>query len=311
MPTQRNSSKSQTAAGLRILWRPKVWAGLVLLVLVGTAGHFAWQRFAPLIGRHPQYQITAERIQITPPPPWIRTDVKAEVVQNAGLAGSLSLLDDGDRMQQRIRDAFSFHPWVAAVKRVRVDLPASLEVELEYRRPLAVIESATDDGLAYLPIDAEGVRLPDADFSAVERRLLPRIAGVTGRPAVGAAWNDPRVVEGARLVGELADVWNKLRLVEIVPSPHPQVRGDVRFHTFEITTSGGTRIVWGAALGSEKDAAESPFEVKRQRLLDYAAEHGPLDSIDGPAMVDVRNELVVVPRTARRSSNDDATLNAK
>jgi hypothetical protein len=292
MPTQRNSSKSQTAAGLRILWRPKVWAGLVLLVLVGTAGHFAWQRFAPLIGRHPQYQITAERIQITPPPPWIRTDVKAEVVQNAGLAGSLSLLDDGDRMQQRIRDAFSFHPWVAAVKRVRVDLPASLEVELEYRRPLAVIESATDDGLAYLPIDAEGVRLPDADFSAVERRLLPRIAGVTGRPAVGAAWNDPRVVEGARLVGELADVWNKLRLVEI-------------------TTSGGTRIVWGAALGSEKDAAESPFEVKRQRLLDYAAEHGPLDSIDGPAMVDVRNELVVVPRTARRSSNDDATLNAK
>jgi hypothetical protein len=307
MGTQRTSSKSTRPAGFgsRILWRPKVWAGLLLVVLVGVAGHVAWRRFAPTIAGHPQYQITAERIRITPPPPWIRSDVKAEVVHDAGLAGTLSLLEDGERLQQRIRDAFGFHPWVAAVKRIRVDLPASLEVELEYRRPAAVVEAATDDGLAYLPIDVEGVRLPDADFSDVERRLLPRISGVTGRPVVGAPWHDPRVLDGARLVAGLADVWSKLRLVEIVPSPHPQIRGDARFFTFEITTSGGTRIVWGAAPGREQDAGESTFDVKRRRLLDYAAEQGQLDSIDGPAVVDVRSELVVVPRTARRSPPDD------
>ena len=198
------------------------------------------------------------------------------------------------------------------MKRIRVDLPASIEVELEYRRPLAVIEAATDDGPAYLPIDAAGVRLPDADFSPVERRLLPRISGITGRPAVGALWNDPRVIDGVRLVGSLADVWNELRLVEVVPSSHPQVRGEIRFYTFEITTSGGTRIVWGAAPGSERDAAESPLVVKRQRLLDYAAEHGKLDSIDSPAMVDVRNDLIVVPRTARRPlADEDATATPK
>jgi hypothetical protein len=283
----------------------------MIVLLVGLAGHVAWRQYAPTIARHSQFQITAEQIHITPRPAWIRSDVKAEVVRDAGLAGEMSILDDGERLQRRIREAFVIHPWVAAVNRIRFDLPAAIEVELEYRRPVAAVEARTEDGPVYLPIDAIGVRLPDADFSAVERRLLPRISGVAGRPGIGQPWNDQRVVDGVRLVSGLADDWSSLRLVEVVPSPHPTVRGDTRFYTFEITSSGGTRIVWGVAPGWEQDAGESPFDAKRQRLLDYAARHGQLDSIDGPAMVDVRSELVVTPRTARRANphaDDDAPI---
>ena len=88
---------------------------------------------------------------------------------------------------------------------------------------------------------------------------------------------------------------------------HPQIRGDESFYAFEIMTSGGTRIVWGAAPGHEHAAAESPFDDKRKRLLDYAAGPGQLDSIDGPASVDVRSDLVVLPRTARRPSAEKKT----
>jgi hypothetical protein len=77
-------------------------------------------------------------------------------------------------------------------------------------------------------------------------------------------------------------------------------QGDPPAYTFEIITTGGTRIVWGAAPGEEASAGESPFDKKRRRLLDYAAQHGKLESIDGPASIDVRSELVVTPRTARR-----------
>jgi hypothetical protein len=299
MGSTRSSSQPPASAS-RILWRPKVWAGLMLVVAVGIAGRMAWRHFLPTVARHPQFQITAEHVTITPPPPWIRADVKAEVLRDAGLVGTLSVLDDRDRLQQRVRDAFAFHPWVASVGRITIDLPASLAIELEYRWPVAAVESVDSDSVSYLPIDAAGIRLPDADFSDFERRSLPRISGVTGRPSIGAPWGDERVASAATLAARLADVWSQLRLVEIIPSLHAQVRGETSYYAFEIVTSGGTRIVWGAAPGREQDAAESPFDAKRQRLLDYAASQGHLDSIEGPASVDVRSELVVLPRTARR-----------
>ena len=68
----------------------------------------------------------------------------------------------------------------------------------------------------FLPIDEHAVRLPEGDLSEAERRYLPRISGITGRPLVGDRWDDPRVVGGAKLAAQLADVWQKLRLVEII-----------------------------------------------------------------------------------------------
>jgi hypothetical protein len=308
MGSSRDAPKSATPAApvSRILWRPKVWGSLSIVLAVGYGGHVAWKHFLPTVARHPQFQITAENIHITPPPPWIRADVKAEVLRDAALVGTLSVIDDHVRLQRRVRDAFAFHPWVAAVGQIKIGLPASLEVELRYRQPVAAVESVDGQTVSYLPIDATGVRLPDADFSDFERRSLPRISGVAGRPSIGESWSDERVTSAATLAARLADIWSQLRLVEIVPSMHAQVRGDASFYAFEIVTSGGTRIVWGAAPGREQEAAESPFDAKRKRLLDYAAGPGQLDSIDGPAAVDVRSELVVVPRTARRPAVESA-----
>jgi len=302
MGSPRNTSKSTPppAPTPRILWRPKVWGSLALVLAIGYVGHLAWQHYLPTIARHPQFQITAANVHVTPPPHWIRTDVKAEVLRDSGLLGHLSVIDDHQRLQQRVRDAFAFHPWVAAVGKITINLPASLDVELRYRQPVAAVEAVDRATVSYLPIDATGVRLPDTDFSDYERRSLPRISGVSGLPSVGEHWADDRVTSAATLAAKLADVWSQLRLVEIIPSMHAEVRGDASYYAFEIMTSGGTRIVWGAPPGREQNAGESPFDAKRQRLLDYAAGPGQLDSIDGPASVDVRSELVVSPRTARR-----------
>jgi hypothetical protein len=287
-----------------------VFAVLALLVGLGFAAHFVWQRYAPTVARHPQYRLTADDIHVTPPPPWIRSDVKSEVLRDAGLSGTLSVLDDWDALAERVRDAFEMHPWIESVERIARRLPSSLDVELKYRRPVAAVESIEPNGVTFLPIDAHAIRLPDADLTDTERRYLPRISGVTGRPLVGDAWEDPRVVGGARLAAALADVWQQLRLVEITSPPQPQVRNDARIYTFEIITSGGTRIVWGATTGQEQAVGESPFDAKRRRLLDFASQHGKLESIDGPAIVDVRSDLVVTPRTARRkpaTSADEST----
>lgn len=303
MGSTRNAGKPAAPApsGLRLLSHPKVWGALALVLAAGYGCHLAWQHYLPVIARHPQFQIAAENVRITRPPAWIRADVKTEVLRDSGLLGHLSVIDDHHKLQQRVRDAFAFHPWVAHVGRITVNLPASLDVELEYRRPAAAVEAVVREAIVYLPVDAAGVRLPDADFSEYERRALPRISGVASVPTIGEQWNDERVTSAALLAAKLADVWNQLRLVEIVPSMQAQAHGAGSYYAFEIVTSGGTRIVWGAPPGHELDAAESPFDAKRKRLLDYAASQGQFDSIDGPAAVDVRSDLVVTPRTARRS----------
>jgi hypothetical protein len=210
------------------------------------------------------------------------------------------VLDDWDTLSRRVKDAFEFHPWVASVERITKRLPAALEIELKYRCPLAAVESRDDSGVTFLPIDEHGVRLPEADLTDAERRYLPRISGVTGRPLVGDVWADPRVTGGVKLIAALNDVWQQLKLVEIMAALRSSSGNETPLYSFDIVTTGGTRIVWGAAPGQEGPVGELSCDEKRRRLVEYANEHGRLESIDGPAAIDVRSELVVTPRTARR-----------
>jgi hypothetical protein len=267
-----------------------------------------WQRLSPSIAQSAQYRLAAENIRITPPPPWIRSDIKGQALRDAGLTDGLTLLDDCNTFSRRIKDAFEFHPWVASVEQITRRLPSGLDVVLKYRKPVAAVESSDTHGIVYLPIDELAIRLPESDFTDAELRYLPRISGAAGRPLVGDTWVDARVAGGAQLAAALADVWQQLRLVEILVHHESNSRNGPAPCAFEVITSGGTKIVWGAAPGQEAAAHESSAGEKRKRLLEYAAQHGRLDSIDGPAVLDVRTELIVQPRTAREPAADRADM---
>lgn len=295
---------------LRRKFRPRAWLSIVGLVALGVGAHFLWQRSAATISHSSQYLLTADNIHLTPPPPWIRTDIKNQALRDANLVGNLSLLDNWDELAGRVKQAFEFQPWVASVQRITRRLPRSLEVEVAYRRPVAAVESRDENGVMYLPIDERAIRLPDADLTEPERRYLPRISNITGRPLVGDRWNDERVIGGARFAVQLADVWETLRLVEIIATLQSSPHDEKHVYRYELVTTGGTRIVWGTTPGDEIPGSESPFSQKRQRLLEYAIQHGKLESIDGPAELDVRSDLIVTPRTARhkrKETTDDAT----
>ena len=183
-------------------------------------GHFVWQHYAPTVARHPQYRVTADNIQITPPPPWIRSDIKTEVLRDAGLVGNLSVLDDWQRLQQRVRDAFEMHPWVASVRRIDASCPRArcgAEVSparggcrtIDARRR-HFCRSTPRESACPTPTSPMRTPLPAANL----RRDRPAL--------VGDAWADPRVVGGAAAGGGARRRLGKLRLVEIVPSPQPK-----------------------------------------------------------------------------------------
>ena len=181
-------------------------------------------------------------------------------------------------------------------------MPSSLDIELKYRRPIAAVESSDPIGVMFLPIDDHAVRLPEGDLTETERRYLPRVSGITGPAA-----RRRRLGRSARHRRREARRSTLRRLAATAACRNPRQRTNTAHKEkpalhFEIVTTGGTRIIWGATPAQESTIGESPFIQKRQRLLDYATQHGKLESIDGPAVLDVRSDVVVTPRTARKNA---------
>lgn len=298
--SKRKKSAQYPSAGGRLrllLPRARVLVALIVIGLLGWGMNSLWQQVSPSVIHRDEHLLQAERVTITPLPEWIAADVCAEVVRNAGLDNRLSLLEDS--FAQVIEDAFVLHPWVESVERITKNYPQGVHVELTYRRPVAVVEMSGPEGVLYVPIDKQGVHLPPNDVPDLRKRYLPRIGGIVGRPPVGQEWPDPRVLGAAELAGQLADVWEPLCLVDILPSARPEIREGARFFVYDLITRGGTRIVWGAA-SSTAPPTEDTFEAKLARLQRCIQEHGPLDTVRGPAIVDVRHALAITPRTVKK-----------
>ena len=189
------------------------------------------------------------------------------------------------------------HPWVAKVQRVSKRSPAGVEVELDYRRPVAMIVVA---GPMLLPVDGEGVLLPTADFSPQEAQHYPRIAEIktSALGPVGTRWGDTHVTGGAQIAAALLEDWEALKLHQVVPAARQVDSLGVESDTYELCTREGTRVDWGHPPGAEI-ANEAKAAKKIERLRSYAAQHGgSLEDPSGPQRLDVRSasSLLVAPR---------------
>jgi len=282
---------------------------LVVILLLGLMGggiYSVRHRVAPWVASREEYLLTADRIHITPPPRWIAADVKIQVLRDGSLDQGISVLDED--LAKRLKDAFEMHPWIRSVDRVTKCVPVGVEVEITYRRPVAAVVVAGQDEKILVPIDADGVRLPNDGLHPDALRMLPRIMGPASQPLVGQAWREKHVLEGCRLAVYLAPVWADLNLVDIIPATQETYQ-DQQFFTYELVTQGGTRIMWGAALRAGLPGESSP-EAKLARLQRFIAKHGPLTNVNSPAVIDIRQgpNPKTTPRTAQR--NQEAEKNA-
>lgn len=281
-------------------WRRTLAAlGLVVLFL-GTVV-FAWHRWGPQITQTEEYVVLPENIELTPRPKWIRTDVKAEVIRDAGLT-HLSLLDK--QLTVRVAQAFAAHQWIERVKRVHKYKPPRLVVEVEYRQPVAMVEVVTNGQPGLLPVDRNGVLLPPADFSAEQAHDFLRIAAADTAPAgpVGTVWGDPRVHGASCLAWLLQDTWKTLGLYRIttqLTTASNRATRSAEEPALELLTRRGTRVLWGPAPRADDSAETSAARRKISRLLAFAQANGTLDGDQPPREIDMRPKNPD-PRTATR-----------
>ena len=256
---------------------------LLVIGLFVVAWRGTWLAVRDTVVSAPQYWLTPDRIEITPTPEWIHTDIREEAFRDASLDKPLSILDQD--LVERIARAFSLHPWVAEVRRVRKRHPASLEVDLVYRRPVCMV--VVPDGMH--PVDIEGILLPGAaNFPPGEAMQYPRLLGVETTPTShGTRWRDVRVMEGAEIAAAFGTVWQELRLDHIKPyvEPNSESAGDYSYLLF---TSSGSRIHWGRAPGNGMPG-EATASEKIALLQDYFQKHGTLDGPDESRSLDIRD----------------------
>jgi hypothetical protein len=267
------------------------------LAVIGGGSYGLWKFVEPYVKVKEQYRFAARDINVTPSPPWIHSDVKAESLKQAGIDEQLSVLESG--LAERVATAFKLHPWVKKVVRVVKRPPAGVEVEIEYRQPVCMVE--VPGGL--FPVDEQGVLLPTADFTTDEAVHYPRLSNiqtVTEGPT-GTVWQDARVIGAAKISGLLLADWEPLKLYRIMPVA-ASASAPVEY---ELYTHGQTRVLWGHAEPNSA-AGEPTSEDKLAQLKKYATHRDGLDRAAGPQDIDVRRpgDLVATPRTASLPAED-------
>ncbi len=272
-------------------------AGVILLAACVIGALVAWNKWGAVIVSSDRYTLSAENIEVTPQPPWIHADVKAEVIRDGSL-NSLQILDE--QVTVKVAGAFSVHNWVANVKRVSKHYGPKILVDLEYRRPVAMVEVTTDGGRGLLPVDAAGVLLPPDDFSPTEVRDFLRITVGDSVPAgpVGTSWGDERVAGAAKIAAAWGSQWQPIELYRIAAVTDGASRSRL-VPTYELYTRQGIRVIWGRAPGQET-SGEATSTQKIARLVQYVEQHGALDSQAAVAAIDLRDsrDISVTPRTA-------------
>lgn len=323
-PPKPAKKSSKLAPIARLFTGPAQWLAIPVVVALAlwAVGAVLWRQTREHVLSGPEYRLTSESIALSPAPRWIHTNIADDVLQQMTISGPASLLDDD--LAERLAKAFELHPWIAKVNRVEKRYPARVEVSVEYRRPVLMVEVplAPDEvadpeeansvpgdarptrvGGLY-PVDAHAVLLPTADFSKVEAANYPRLSDIHTLPLgpVGTPWGDARVSGAAEIAALLFDDWERLRLHRIVPSEQPQAGGSSDDYSYELMSRDGARIKWGQRPSSQL-AGEATAREKLDRLRQFLASGNKAGS--RPLEIDLRGPqgAATPPRTALNPGN--------
>lgn len=288
-----DTAESEQKPGWRsVLFQPKVITIIVVLSvlpLLQSLSRKSEQKLTTL----PTYQVVRAAIALPDRPDYIPADLLDRIWQRAELPERFSILEPG--LAEKLGRAFEQSPWVREVKRIQLAYPTTIEIELEYRRPVALVRSAE----GFYPIDRDGILLPPSDFSAAQLPRYPIVENVRTLPRgpAGVHWGDLAVWGAARLVdllvpeGDTAKYWKKYDLASV------RVYGEADLETssidhlhqisYRLITRGGSEVIWGIAPGVT-DPTEPNAETKLQRLNLYYRDFGGLQSEQGPVEIDLR-----------------------
>ena len=286
MPRREPQNPPTTNRFAAWILRPRVLLALAAAMFLAVLAPYA-PRLIPDLRMEPAYRFDVHGVVIPPGPKWVPADLVKKSLETEK-DPLLTLLEPD--LPGEVAGRLQRHPWVAGVSRVAARRDGTIQVEMTYRTPVAMIDTAQGS----YPVDADGVLLPPGDFQPQDADQFPHINNVRTSPPAqpGTAWDDPVVRGGAKIAARLVPdgdherYWKRFGLARIngPENIHPSAGLDEL--NFEIVTVSGSRIAWGKAPGS--DALEPTVEQKIGRLQHYLTTYGSFDKPQGPYRIDIR-----------------------
>ena len=261
--------------------------GLLVAGSLLAAGIAVYRTAAPVLRGLPRFQLTAERLDIQPPPPpWFRRDLAKETVTLGRLRG-LNLQDRG--ALRAVWRALELHPWVRQVRYVSKRAGGRVRAEIVYRRPIAMVSAPE----GWYPVDTEGVVLPSEDFGPNDPDRFLHILAPDPQPVgnVGTSFGRPGVVGACRIAALIEESIGPLGIKAIRVR---QEEGTQDAYHFELLCANGSLIVWGRAPGNE-DRGEASGRHKARRLRNLALTRPGTGTTRPPAWIDLRTGLTIRP----------------
>ena len=226
---------------------------------------FTWNMICPSIAEENDYHLSTDRIELIYRPLWIPPSLQSDAItDNSNLFDSASLSLLNPKLAENLMNAFRAEPWVREVNSVRLEYPAKVLVDAQFREPVAFVErtSTVKDGVssrtAY-QIDADGILLP-TDFLAAVVSTNPSavydylwIEGIRSTPigSYGKPWNDPILDESALLADFLHGSFKQLGIAKIlIPDENENSNVPVdnlsSRRIWRLETVKGREIIWGS-----------------------------------------------------------------
>jgi len=157
-----------------------------------------------------KYRLDPRRFHLPESPPWIPETFVYEVLTAAKFGQKESVLDK--KLPERLAAAFAANPWVHQFRKVLIQYPAEIYVDLDYRSPVCLVE--LPGGSGFYPVDAYGTLLPADYFTQGTREEIaekmnpfPFVVGTPSNPigSFGDSWGDSSVEKAARIAAMLGE----------------------------------------------------------------------------------------------------------
>jgi len=264
-------------------------AVVIVVVLVGL-----WSIGRSRLRHDDKFVLRTEDMQLLPvQPSWIRENVLQSVVKQHNLE---KLFLDDSNLTKQLADAFTLHSWILCVESVEKS-PTGVQVRVNYRKPVAMVEVKFNDRPHVLPIDAGGTVLPPGDFNGEDISNYLRIAADHLRPSgnVGDPWGDAKVAGAAKLAGLFDSIaWKEMGLYRIEVTMNP--RDSTVVYYLVMKEHPEIRVLWGSEPGQETGEEQIAPE-KLAELTAFYRVNKTLQISSEPTEIDLRSRdgVKVIP----------------
>jgi hypothetical protein len=223
--------------------------------------------------RLPAHRIGAATARFLDLPDWVDEPLRRALHDPAHLRFSASVFDPD--AEAAVRDTLSRHPNVREVRRVVVEFPNRVGIEVRVRTPVAWVRI---EGTGDFLLSDDRHLLDPRPYAGYLRRLRIPLALVTGirarPPRSGHPWEDrdeqvQEAVEAARVAARIFRdlrgrvVVKRIDLSRFPAEPEARADGELRF---VLGDHDRTQVEWGRTERDLDDGSEYGYAAKVRRL---------------------------------------------